>query len=53
MPKTDDFYKLPVAIVLNNQRELPFLKLNQNTGVISVNTSMIKINQIGVHSLNI
>ena len=53
MPSTDDFYKLPVAIVLNNQKEVPFLKINQNTGVISVNTSMLSINEIGSHVLNI
>jgi hypothetical protein len=53
LPSTDDFYKLPVAIVLNNQKEVPFLKINQNTGVISVNTSMLSINEIGSHVLNI
>lgn len=53
MPSTDDFYKLPVAIVLNNQNKVPFLKINQNTGVISVNTSMLNINEIGGHVLNI
>jgi DNA-binding response OmpR family regulator len=31
----------------------PFLKINQNTGVISVNTSMLSINEIGSHVLNI
>jgi hypothetical protein len=53
LPQTDDFYKLPVAINLKNQRDLPFLNINQNTGVITVNTSMLNMNEIGSHVLNI